>query len=112
MSEYKILPHDAIIEVPPEVAVCPYCGAKLWVQLDTWTQLDDGMWGAMEDETPHANCDSEPEIHEDFTDDEIDRYEEWARVHSKMPYVYQLPVEVRIGKWINATYRFDTEAAK
>jgi hypothetical protein len=112
VNEYKIVPHDEIIAIPPEVATCPYCGAKLWVQLDTWTQLDDGMWGVDEDETPHPDCESEPEIHEDFTDEEITRWQEWSEVHSKMPYVYQLPVEVKVAKWLNANYRFDMDATR
>ena len=105
MSDYKIVPHDEIIAIPPEVATCPYCGAKLWVQLDTWTQQNDGMWGAMEDETPHVECGNEPDVLSKEWDD-------WYFSHSKMPYVYQLPVELKVAKWLNATYRFNMDATR
>jgi len=104
----QTVPHDEIINVPPEIAVCPYCGGKLTVQLDTWVQLDDGAWGV--GETAHVECESEPDIPED--DDDMnawDESDEWDESHSAMPYVYLLPVEIKVAKWINANYRFDME---
>lgn len=106
MSEYTVLPHNATIEIPETVAVCPYCGAKLTVQLDTWTQLDDGMWGVDENETPHVECDREPTMGPNGA------WDKWWALHCKMPYVYLLPVEVKVAKWLNQNYRFDMEATK
>jgi len=31
---------------------------------------------------------------------------EWVAAHSRGPYVYMLPAEIRILQWINAKYRF------
>lgn len=102
---YKIVPHNQRIDIPETIGVCPYCGAKLSVQLDTWTQLDDGLWGAMEDETPHVDCDREPFM------GEKGEWDKWWASHCKMPYVYLLPIEVKVAKWINENFRFDMEVS-
>jgi hypothetical protein len=104
MTTYTTVPHDHIFDVPPSVAVCPYCGGKLTVQAEDWVEMDDGTWGVLEDATPHADCETEPD------DIESDEWEDWFESHSRMPYVYQMPVEIKIAKWLNANYRFDMEA--
>ena len=55
-----------IILVPSEIAVCPKCGGKLYVRLDSWTQEDDGTWSATD---PHTECENEPEIDNEEWDD-------------------------------------------
>lgn len=106
MSEYKLLPHDAIIEVPESVAVCPYCKAKLTVQLDEWIQNDDGTYSA--GDTPHTECTNEPEFpSDDFDEDAWCEFDEFDASHSVMPYVYLLPIQLKVGKWLNENYRFD-----
>lgn len=110
----KIVPHDEIINIPPEVAVCPYCGGKLTVQLETWVQLDDGLWGAPTDETPHVECEFEPDMlqGDDYDDSDADDWEAWYESHSAMPYVYLMPVEIKVARWLNANYRFDMEVTR
>ena len=34
MSELQLLPTDAVIDVPTDVAVCPYCKAALQVRCE------------------------------------------------------------------------------
>lgn len=99
MSNFITLPHNQLIGIPESVAVCPYCGGHLYVKLESWTQEEDGTWTADEDCT-HAECDTEPEEH-------TEEWRAWVERHSKMPYVYQLPVDVKVLKWINEHYRFD-----
>jgi len=106
MSEYKLLPHDAIIEIPESVAVCPYCGARLTVRLESWEQNEDGTWQA--GDTPHTECMGEPdEPSEDAEQEEWDEYDEFHDSHMIMPYVYLLPVQIKVGEWINENFRFD-----
>ncbi len=108
MNEYKIIPHDSIIQIPETVAVCPYCGGKLTVKLDEWTQNDDGTWIA--DDTPHTECQKEPDMTGADNVGVSDDWGEWDDNHSIMPYVYLLPVQLKVGRWINENFRFDMEA--
>ena len=45
-------------------------------------------------------CETEPDI----DDPEFD---EWMRWHYDMPYVYWLPLETQMTRWINRRYWFD-----
>ncbi len=96
-----IIPHDQIIDIPEDVAVCPYCRAKLTVRLEEWTQNDDGTWGAGESGA-HGDCTAEPDV-------ESSEWDAWLEIHSDMPYVHQLPVDLKVTAWINANFRFDME---
>lgn len=89
---------STIINIPRDVAVCPYCEAALSVSCDTWEEMNDGTWQA---EHIECLCHNEPE--------EMDskEWDEWLSVHSDMPYVYQLPVDLRVLAWVNARYRWD-----
>lgn len=97
MSALQLLPKDFVLDVPTEVAVCPYCGAALSVQFEWWQLQDDGSWAAVE---VHADCTAEPDI-------ETGEWTEWYQQHSQMPYVYQLPVDTKVGAWVNSYYRFN-----
>lgn len=88
---------DATIKVPREVASCPYCKADLYVEMEEWEQDDDGTWYAV---NPKGQCEREPDI-------DSDDWEYWIEVHSDMPYVYQLPVDIRIEAWMKENYRFE-----
>lgn len=93
----ELLKTDAVLPVPPEVGKCPYCGGKVFVQFDQWSENDDLTWSASD---LAVTCETEPDI-------DSDEFEEWLESHSEMPYVYMLPLEMRLMKWINERYRFD-----
>jgi hypothetical protein len=95
---YELVSSDLIINIPPEVAICPYCDTKLTAQFTGWTEADDGS-GWMADEVDW-DCESEP----DFDSEE---YDDWLDQHTEMPYVYRLPICQKIEKWVNERYRFD-----
>lgn len=87
--------HDKLFDVPGEVAVCPYCGGKLFTQCNAWQESKDG-WIA---ESLDVDCETEPDI--DGT-----KWEDWFAAHSEMPYIYMLPVTIRVEKWVNENFRF------
>jgi len=89
------------IQIPEEVAVCPYCKAKLSVQPDSWTQNDDGSWSL---DMGHGECAAEPDMEEDE-----EAWETWLANHSIEPYTYQLPVDMKVTAWINERYRFEMD---
>jgi len=93
----EILKCDAILEVPKEVAVCPKCDGKLYVQFDAWEEDDDGTWYAA---FVHTECENEPEI-------DSEDYEEWFDWHYDMPYVDWLPIDDDVERWLKQNYRFD-----
>jgi hypothetical protein len=78
--------------------MCPYCGGDLEVFGTGWELDETGLWVLV---LLEADCSDEP-------DTEIDHvaWLRWLVEHSHEPYVYQLPVEIEIGKWITANYRF------
>lgn len=78
------------------MAVCPYCNAKLYASCEGWTENDEGEWMA---DTISVDCESEPDI-------DSSEWREWFDFHSDMPYVYQLPVDSKIERWINNNFRF------
>lgn len=77
--------------------LCPYCKADLTYQAEGWGQDDNGQWMA---DSLDVQCHNEPDM------EDGEAWEEWLRVHSEMPYVYQLPVDNRVLSWINERYRF------
>lgn len=83
--------------VPPEVAVCPYCGLRLVATCEHWSQQADGSWiaGGLE-----VDCVGEPEnLHSDD-------YNDWLSRHTYMPYIYWLPVNEKVTRWVNRHFRF------
>lgn len=100
---YKIIKTDEAIEVPPDVAVCPYCDTKLTASFTGWSEADDGS-GWIADEVT-LDCETEPDM-------DSDEWEDWWASHSDMPYVYLLPVCEKVKTWVNAHYRFDDDDFK
>lgn len=76
--------------------LCPYCKGDLTYHTEGWEQQDDGTWTA---NCLQSDCSTEPPI-------ESDEWEDWFAGHSDMPYVYQLPVDQKVEKYINKRYRF------
>lgn len=84
------------IAIPPEVAICPYCKTKLTVHITGGVMEDDGTWSV---DCIQIDCESEPDI-------DSPEWQDWIVEHTDMPYVYMLPVDVKIQRWINERYRF------
>ena len=99
---FSLLSPDAVLDVPVEVAVCPYCGAKLTVQFEAWEETEDGSWIAS---GFNLECTAEPELTEDG-ESTTDAWDEWLNWHTQMPYVYWLPCEQFVADWVNKRYRF------
>jgi len=95
---FEILDPDKPIDIPAEVAVCPYCKTKITISPDGWVEEENGF--ACDSFT--SWCENEPEI--DAGDDE---WEAFLQSHGDMPYVYQLPVDQKIEAWLKSMYRFD-----
>ncbi len=92
----EVLASDAVIDIPPEVAVCPYCDAKLTATFESWEKQENGIVGT----SPVLECETCPDI-------DSREWDSWLDVHTDMPYVYLLPVCQKVEKWINERYRFD-----
>ncbi len=85
------------IKVPTDVAACPYCETLLTVTPEQWVQRDDGTWAC---DGFHDQCETEPDI-------DTDEWEDWFSAHSVMPYVYHLPVQMKVMDWLNEHYDFN-----
>ena len=83
----QTLPFDVELPVPADVAICPYCSGKLTATFTGWAEDGDALKA---DET-HLTCENETEDGDD---------------HTAMPYVYWLPVEMRVQNWVNRNYVF------
>jgi hypothetical protein len=107
----KTLPANQRIDVPPQVAVCPYCDGDvpLYAECESWHQRDDGTWEA---DGIRLECTSEPELEEGCDEATEDAWQDWLDAHTVMPYVYWLPVDRRVLSWINKNFRFDVEESK
>jgi len=101
-----LLDTNAVVRIPPNVRVCPYCGGTLSASFTAWTQEDDGSWSAEEID---LECDTMPDLAED-NPSSLEAWDEWHARHSYMPYVYWLPVTVAVLRWINRRYRFRVAA--
>lgn len=88
------------IDVPAEVAVCPYCGAELHVAIEQISAGDDGIWQA---DLVNVHCKAEPPT-------ESALWDVWLSGHYYMPYVYQLPVDNTVIDWLNRSYRFSDDS--
>lgn len=98
-GSYRIVTSNSRIDVPCSVAVCPYCDTKLNIGVDGWTEdeANPGYWIA--DMPSDVCCETEPDL-----DDED--WEDWFSSHSEMPYVYMLPVQSKIERWLKLNYRW------
>ena len=99
MSGHALLSPQAVLHVPTDVAVCPYCGAALRVTFGYWQQQEDGSWTARD---VQAECAAQP-----TTDGE--KWRDWAERHSCLPYIHQVPVDTAVERWVNTYYRFVLE---
>lgn len=96
----KITDVDTIMQVPPEIAVCPICRRRLAIiAYDSWERCEDGLYKAAE---VHLECETEPDF-------EAPEYEDWFEGHYSMPYADWLPVCKRVLAWHQAHYRFDLD---
>lgn len=95
----KILKPNEMVDIPHEIATCPYCRNKLVARCSEWSQCEDLSWEA---ESLELDCLSEPDMEED-----IEAWNQWVDIHSEMPYVYWLPIENKILLWINSLYRWE-----
>jgi len=88
-------------EVPaiPDKFRCPICGDELTLEIEAWTDDDNGGWKASEDGI-HTYCVSEPD------DLGSDNWDDWLSSHYQMPYVDWMPLEQRVYKWLEENYRF------
>lgn len=93
----QIVPTDHTFDIPPEVAICPYCDARLTAHCEAWTETDEeSIWEA---EQVSVDCDTQPDL-------DSDEWDEWADIHTDMPYVYWLPVSTKVEQWIDKNFRF------
>jgi hypothetical protein len=79
------------LDVPADVALCPYCASPLYLEVDEWD----------EDNTPtetgsHVWCTNAN------TDEEVER-------HTYMPYVYWLPVDRRVYRMFASRCRVEDD---
>lgn len=98
----QIIETNAVLDVPASVATCPYCGQALKVSFDHWVQQEDGSWAI---EHAALDCVAEPDLDDEAASD----YDNWLAEHTYMPYVYWLPVDVLVTKWVNENYRFNVQ---
>ena len=96
----KITDVDTIMQVPPEIAVCPICGHRLVItEFGGHEQCDDGLRKAVE---ITLECGTGPDI-------DSAEWDDWFAGHYSMPYVDWLPVHQRILAWLEKHYRFDLD---
>ena len=101
-SQKQTAKYGDIIRIPREVAVCPYCGGELIARPEAWSENDDGIWEAQES---GLDCVTEPEL-DPANESTVEEWDDWIARHTYMPYVYWLPVDMKVTKWINANYRW------
>ena len=77
--------------------LCPYCQGNLTYTADSWEEDDNGLWVG---DHYDMRCSTEPEL-------DSEEWDDWFQSHCEMPYVYQLPVDEKVIKYINSKYRFD-----
>lgn len=84
--------------VPTDQTKCPYCDKRLFIQSLPSLVLDEEQdeWLV---ETIELECEAQPD---DFDSDEFEALSEaFNAEHSNMPYVYWLPAEEKVIKWLN-----------
>lgn len=87
------------IQIPRCIAVCPYCDDTLLIEsIDSITETISGL---AEADSIFITCLSEPDVADK------DEFDDWIKYHSDMPYVYMLPIEKTILKWLNAWHEFE-----
>src|SRR5688572_7134881 len=97
--EYTMLECDATIRIthktartlPKEYRRCSYCSGPLAVHFESWTKQDDGTWAT---DCAKVDCLTEPS-------ERSRKCNDWLNQHTYMPYVYWLPLEQAITRWVN-----------
>lgn len=101
------------IQIPADVAVCPYCGAALVAQPTAWSERADKTWRVDES---GIECTAEPELPNSTKGRRnrlaLEKWDEWFANHRAMPYVYWIPVDRKVTAWLNANFDFDLAADK
>ncbi len=95
----KIVPFDFVFLVPERIAICPGCDARLFISCKAWRETE--VKGEYTAEQLVFECKAEPSIKT-----EKEKWDEWIKTHYETPYVYQLPRNSKVHKWINKRYRF------
>ena len=93
VQEFKLVDDNKVFRFKN---LCPYCKSDLVYRVTGWTQNPDNTWSA---DMIESECQSFPGY-------ESEDFEDWLSNHSIMPYVYQLPVDQQVKKYINERYRF------
>jgi hypothetical protein len=91
----KILDPEDTLDVPADIAKCPYCDATLTVRVTGSCEEADGSW--MPDEI-ELECTTIPAI-------DSEEWDGWLDEHTEMPYVYWLPVDHLVTSWLQQNYR-------
>jgi len=84
-------------EIPRDIAVCPCCGSGLYITEIPECEIDED--GSLIPVHLHLECLGEP-------DEDDEAWDEWDASHSRMPYVYWLPVELRVLEWLRKSFDF------
>lgn len=97
IKPFIFIDEDYRFEIPLEVAKCGYCGKRLFAHAYEWTQDDDNkeLW------TPTSfdfECETMPDIG-------TAEWKDWFASHSDMPYVNEMPQEIKAEEWIQKIYR-------
>jgi hypothetical protein len=98
---YITHPLDATIKVPKSIATCPSCKAGLSINPDGWEIASDGT---MICDSFTSNCENEPA---DYEEQACRAFENCHAAEYKMPYIYWLPTQDRLEKWLIDTFRFE-----
>jgi hypothetical protein len=80
---------------------CAYCNGPIAVHFESWTRNDDGTWST---DFAKAECLREP------SDKRPNLWDAWWASHSRMRYVYWMPLEQAITQWVNKRFRFAIES--
>lgn len=96
----KIIDSGRFIDIPPDVAKCPKCGAAIYIcEIDHW----EAETGRIDEEGFFMDCETEP----DFDSDE---YDEWDKWHWSTPYIDWLPLRPVVYQWLDKNYRVAVES--
>lgn len=100
MAEKQLLACNAVIKVPQDIQLCPYCGMPLTATVVGWTEETATVWDAV---CIDLDCHSEPDPELRYS------WRQWEIVHDNMPYVYWLPACTKVLAWIRDNFQFSPE---
>lgn len=92
---------DMTLIVPPSVAVCASCKKKLTISPDSWYLDEDGT---MICDSFSRWCEEEPDMEDE---EAYAAFKDSHAAENYMPYIYWLPVDNKIERWLKATFRFE-----